>query len=77
MMQKSYDGSIILYTKHPIGSQTWHWSVSLKHNAINLDSKLPYYRDERRRGQWHNYYRLPFNWWIIVSQQDYHLEGQP
>lgn len=29
-------------------------------------------RDALRRNQWHDYYRLPFGYSIVVAQQDYH-----
>ncbi len=73
-MQRASDGSFILVSKHPRGCPTWHWSISLKRNAISGNVWRLWYRDLNRFDQWHDFYRLPFGWWLIVSQQDYHKE---
>lgn len=65
---RASDGSIVLVSKHPRGSSTWHWSVSLKRMA--LSGLLS--RAERRTHQWHDFYWLPFGWTLVVSRQDYH-----
>lgn len=31
-------------------------------------------RDVVRRGQWHDYYRLPFGRMLLLSQQNYHIQ---
>lgn len=33
-------------------------------------------RASNRQGQWHDYYRLPFGFCLIVSQQDWHKRGE-
>lgn len=74
---RASDGSIILASKHPKGSQTWHWSISLKRNALSSNVWRFWHRAEARWGQWHDYYRLPFGWWLIVSRQDFHIPRNP
>lgn len=68
---RASDRSITVASKHPRDCQTWHWSVSLKRTSM----KGLVARAERRTHQWHDYYRLPFGWVLIVSQQDYHLQS--
>lgn len=63
------DGSIILASWQPRG-EAWHWAIGLGLTQINKDwvrcSTL-------RRGQWHDFYRLPFGWELRVSRQDFHI----
>lgn len=73
---RASDGSIVLATMHPRGCPTWHWSISLKRNVFEMPRQRLVYRSERRTHQWHDYYRLPFGWWLIVGQQDYHKAAQ-
>lgn len=68
---RSSDNGIVLVSRHPKGSLTWYWSVSLKRLSEEQRNRIVV-RDPRRTHQWHDYYRLPFGWRIIVSQQDYH-----
>lgn len=60
---------VMLASYQPKGS-TWHWSFYLARD------KAPHRRwverSTLRRGQWHDYYRLPFKRVLIVSWQDYH-----
>lgn len=72
---RASDGSIVIVSKHPLGCPTWHWSASIKRNAISSNRWRLAYRAEHRTHQWHDFYRLPFGWWLIVGQQDYHLEA--
>lgn len=62
--------ALILASYHPRSSGTWYWSISIAKSGINR--KLVR-RAERRTGQWHDYYRLPFNRELVVSRQDYHM----
>ena len=71
---RASDGSIVLLSRHPKGCLTWHWSLSIKRNAISSNVWRFWHRATWRMHQWHDYYRLPFGWWLIVSQQDYHRE---
>jgi hypothetical protein len=45
----------------------WRWAVYLsrRHQGIG--------RAKIRRGQWHDYYWLPFGFRLIVSQQDFNI----
>lgn len=75
-MRKASDGSIIIASKHPQGCPTWHWSASLKRNAIRFKWWALWSRAENRNHQWHDFYRLPFGWCLIVSRQDYHKRAE-
>lgn len=64
-------GGLTLASYHPRKSGTWYWSLTLERQRyaaplVRLEPK------ERRRGQWHHCFRLPFGWSLIWSQQDYH-----
>jgi hypothetical protein len=59
-------GDLKIAGYHPRSCPTWHWSVVL------IKSKGMARRAKHRRGQWHDYYWLPFGWRLIVSQQDWH-----
>lgn len=63
---RTSSGDMNLASYHPRRDGTWHWSVVLVKGAAKSS------RSERRKGQWHDYYSLPFGWHVIVSQQDYH-----
>lgn len=65
-LSRASDGSLTLLSYHPRGSVTWHWSVHLAR------TNYPTNRAKDRTGQWHDYYRLPFGYNLVVSQQDYH-----
>lgn len=62
-------GNLVLVSKHPRGSATWHWSVVLTSKG---GGRALISRAVERQGQWHDYYRLPFGFRLIVSQQDWH-----
>lgn len=66
-------GGLILASYHPRGCPTWHWSITLKRNAMSSNAPWRVYRDERRTHQWHDYYRLWGATALIISRQDYHL----
>lgn len=68
-LTRASDGSIKLASKHPVGCTTWHWAIYLRRTTLTRWIN----RAERRTHQWHDYYRLPFGWALIVSWQDYHL----
>jgi hypothetical protein len=76
-MQRATDGSIVLCSWHPSASQTWHWAIYLKRNATLLSAGKLWHRAKRRSGQWHDYYRLPLSWCLIVARQDFHKEPKP
>lgn len=69
---RASDGSIVLVSKHPQGSGTWHWSIGITRRETVCWGWRLWLRDERRTHQWHDFYRLPFGWSLVVSQQDYH-----
>lgn len=71
LISRASDGSIVLARYHPPGCNTWHWSVYLKKYS---DHRPKTHKADRRVNQWHDYYRLPFGWTIMVSQQDYHKQ---
>lgn len=71
-MGRASDGSLVLMTKHPAGCGTWHWSVSINRNRHVRYGWRLWCRAVIRRGQWHDYYRLPFGYELIVSRQDFH-----
>ncbi len=62
-------GDLVLASYHPQASHTWVWSVSIGKSGVNRGwvrrSTI------RGRGQWHDYYRLPFNREICISRQSY------
>lgn len=69
---RTSSGDLFIAGYHPRRSTTWHWSVILckrRGKPVDWINRAP-----RRRGQWHDYYWLPFGKQIIVSHQDYHLE---
>lgn len=68
ILHRTGAGGLTLLSRHPRGSATWHWSISLVKSA----GKYLISRASDRQGQWHDYYRLPFGYSIIVSQQDWH-----
>lgn len=71
-MKRASDGSITLFAKHPIESLTWHWAVSItRKQHVKWGWRL-WTRANFRSHQWHDYYRLPFGWTLILSFQDYH-----
>jgi hypothetical protein len=67
LFSRHSDGGRGLASYHPRSSQTWHWSVS-------IDRQAGTGRASRRSGQWHDFYRLPFGFRLVVSWQDYHKE---
>ena len=71
-MRRASDGSILLMSKHPVGSNTWHWSISVTREPIVEWRGRLWTRSTRRCHQWHDFYRLPFGWTLIWSAQDYH-----
>ena len=75
-MKRASDGSITLIGKHPKGCTTWHWYASLtskKH--VEWGWRLWVRASPRWRvNQWHDYYRLPFGWTLVLGFQDYHKE---
>lgn len=68
LMHRDSAGDLVLFAYHPRGSSTWLWSVVLAKGG----GRALINRASDRQGQWHDYYRLPFGFCIIVSQQDYH-----
>lgn len=67
-MHRNSAGDLVLISHHPRGSATWLWSVVLAKGGGNTLIS----RAANRQGQWHDYYRLPFGFRLIVSQQDWH-----
>jgi hypothetical protein len=61
-------GDLVLASYHPDWSITWRWSASIG----KRQGKRPWIdRAKIRRGQWHDYYRLPFGRQLCISQQAY------
>lgn len=65
-LTKNSAGDLNVISYHPNNSPTWHWSVVLSRRGGRGG------RSVQRTGQWHDFYRLPFGWCLIISQQDYH-----
>lgn len=70
MLCRDSAGGLTLASYQPASGGTWHWAISLARSETNRGWIR---RAKMRRGQWHDYYRLPFNREIRVSRQDYHL----
>lgn len=62
-------GDLSIASYHPGGQSTWNWSLTLMHWGT---SNTWVARSKIRRGQWHDYYRLPFGYSLCLSRQDYH-----
>ncbi len=62
-------GHMMVASYHPRGCPTWHWGVT-----VYRSPGTPSHQSERRQGQWHDYYAMPFGWVIRVGRQDYHLK---
>ena len=70
LFSRDSGGELMLASYHPCGCLTWHWCVSLK----RLSMKRWISRADRRIGQWHDYYGLPFGSTLVISCQDYHRQ---
>ena len=68
LMHRDSGGGLVLLAYHPRGSATWHWSAVLARGGGSALIN----RAANRQGQWHDYYRLPFGYCLIISQQDWH-----
>ena len=68
MPHRDSAGNLVLLSWHPRGSSTWHWCVTLAKGG----GRAMINRAADRQGQWHDYYRLPFGFCLIVSQQAWH-----
>lgn len=70
LLSRTNGGDLILVAYHPRWCGTWHWSLCIRRGRpehwVN--------RATSRRGQWHDYFWLPFGRELIVSRQDYHLD---
>ena len=71
------DGSLVLAAYHPRTCPTWHWSVGLTRRQPHLKRWLTLTAKEWRRGQWHDYVKLPLGWALSFSRQDYHRQSKP
>lgn len=60
-------GDLVLASYHPDWSLTWRWSASIR----KRQGRSWIERAKIRRGQWHDYYRLPFGRQLCISQQAY------
>jgi hypothetical protein len=69
LLSRYNNGDLMLASYMPRNS-TWHWAVGITKSGSN---RKWIRRSSRRQGQWHDYYRLPFNRELIVSRQDFHL----
>jgi hypothetical protein len=69
VLSRTSAGELNIASYHPRSSPTWHWSLTL------IKSEGKPHRAERRTGQWHDYYWLPFGYRLLVSRQDYHLSS--
>jgi hypothetical protein len=71
-MDQASDGSLVIATKYPKGCRTWQWAAYLTRKShVTWGWRLASLA-KRRSGQWHDYFRLPFGWTLIVSRQDFH-----
>jgi hypothetical protein len=72
LFTRASDGGIILASCHPLSSETWHWSVGVtRRQTVDWGYRVML-RASRRTHQWHDFYRLPFGWSLVISRQDYH-----
>jgi hypothetical protein len=62
-------GGLTLASYQPPG-ETWHWSFCIQRREY---PKGWISKDPIRRGQWHDYYRLPFGLELVHSRQDWHV----
>ena len=62
-------GGLTLASYQPL-QQTWHWALGIQKAQYTTRGWV--YKDPTRRGQWHDYYRLPFGLEIVHSRQDWH-----
>ena len=76
-LSRASDGGLVLASKHPVGCGTWHWGIGITRRQTVVWGWRVMLRCNRRTGQWHDYYRLPFGWSLVVSRQDYHQEPRP
>jgi len=70
LLTTASNGDWVLASYHPETSDTWHWSICLAKNKWPERPLID--RSERRHGQWHDSFRLPFGYMLIISRQDYH-----
>lgn len=65
-------GDLSLAGYHPRGCLTWHWNVSLR--RWRMKYWVVRAAKEWRKGQWHDYYWLPFGYSLSIARQDYHKQ---
>lgn len=58
-------------------NETWRWCVGIGKWPVGRAGIVSREQPQFRRGQWHDYYRLPFGRQLIVSRQDYHKAPRP
>jgi len=63
-------GGLTLASYQP-RNETWHWAFVVQRSQYTKDFIS---KDPTRRGQWHDYYRLPFGFEIVHSRQDWHKQ---
>lgn len=71
MLTRCSDGALTVASYQP-RNETWHWAVAIGRSDINPGWIR---RATIRRGQWHDFYRLPFGFELRVSRQDFHKRG--
>lgn len=74
LLSRTNDGHLVLASYHPSWSHTWRWSAQVFKGTAG---KRWINRSQHRRGQWHDYYRLPFGWQMMISQQNYMPKRAP
>lgn len=65
LLTRCNDGRLLLASYHPRSSITWLWAITVFRRPAGAKSG----RDKMRRGQWHDYYWLPFGYQMLVSHQ--------
>lgn len=71
-LSRDSGGDLMLAAYHPRRSLTWHWSVSLRKRQAATSRWVNRAPSEFRSGQWHDYYRLPFGWEVVIAMQNFH-----
>lgn len=68
LLSRTNSGDLMIASYHPAWSHTWRWAAQVMKGGAGrplID------RDKHRGGQRHDYYKLPFGWQLLISQQNY------
>lgn len=74
--QRDSGGRFMPFAYHPRGSLTWHWTATIipvvsrkrawSHTWAHITP------ESFRRGQWYDYFWLPFGYELMICRQDWH-----